>query len=76
MRCTFSEIQENAELDKDNHILKIRGEEIGFVYYRSGYQIEQYPTEKEWNARTTLEISQAIKCPSIDYHLCTFKKFQ
>ena len=75
MRLTFAQVKEEGTIDKDTHILTIRGEEIGFVYYRSGYQVEQYPTANEWEARTTLELSQAIKCPSIDYHLCTFKKF-
>jgi glutathione synthase len=50
--------------------------EVGFVYYRSGYQVEQYESESDWEARIILENSQAIKCPSIDYHLTTFKKFQ
>ena len=54
----------------------MRGNEIGFVYYRSGYQAEQYTSEEDWEARKVLELSQAIKCPSIDYHLTTFKKFQ
>ena len=48
MRLTFAQVKEEADIDKDTHILTIRGEEIGFVYYRSGYQVEQYPTDKEW----------------------------
>ena len=32
--------------------------------------------EQKWHARTLLECSLAIKCPSIDLHLSTFKKFQ
>jgi len=40
MRCTFQEIKDEGNIDKDTHILRVRGEEIGFVYYRSGYQIE------------------------------------
>ena len=63
-------------MNEDSHVLLINGKEIGFVYYRSGYQVEQYTSENDWKARTILEVSQAIKCPSIDYHLTTFKKFQ
>ena len=48
MRLTFAQVKDEADIDKDTHILTIRGEEIGFVYYRSGYQVEQYPTDKEW----------------------------
>jgi hypothetical protein len=38
--------------------------------------VEQYANEGAWDARTLLECSRAIKCPSIDVHLTTFKKFQ
>lgn len=38
--------------------------------------MEQYTSELDWEARIMLENCQAIKCPSIDYHLTTFKKFQ
>ena len=44
--------------------------------YRTGYQFEQYLNESAWDARTLMECSRAIKCPSIDVHLATFKKFQ
>jgi 6-phosphofructokinase len=37
MRLNFKEIKEMMEFDKETHILKIMGKEIGFVYYRSGY---------------------------------------
>jgi glutathione synthase len=76
MRCTLKEISENMDFDRDTHVLKVMGKEIGFVYYRSGYQVEQYTCDRDWETRTQLEISQAIKCPSIDFHLTTFKKFQ
>lgn len=48
--------------------------EVAVVYYRSGYQLEAYPSEKEWDVRLLLERSQAIKCPSIHYHLAGTKK--
>ena len=32
--------------------------------------------KKEWQARERLELSQAIKCPSVDLQLVGFKKFQ
>jgi 6-phosphofructokinase len=40
MRCTFKQIGENMEFDNNTHILKVMGKEIGFVYYRCGYQLE------------------------------------
>lgn len=75
MRMTFSQIAENCEVDAVTKALKVKGREIGFVYYRTGYQLEQYDGERDWNTRQMLEIAMAIKCPSIDVHLTTFKKF-
>ncbi|XP_025153801.1 glutathione synthetase-like isoform X2 [Harpegnathos saltator] len=46
------------------------------VYYRSGYQLEAYPTAQEWDTRLLIERSRAIKCPSIQYHLAGTKKVQ
>jgi len=51
------------------------GKEVAFVYYRTGYQVEHYSHEKAWETRELLECSKALKCPSIDVHLTTFKKF-
>lgn len=47
---------------------------VAVVYYRSGYELEAYPTEKEWDIRLLIERSQAIKCPSVQYHLAGTKK--
>ncbi|XP_003704661.1 glutathione synthetase [Megachile rotundata] len=49
---------------------------VSVVYFRSGYEVEAYPTEKEWLVRLLIERSQAIKCPSIHYHLAGTKKVQ
>ena len=43
---------------------------------RCGYHPDQYPTEKEWEARLMMERSLAIKSPSIHYHLAGTKKVQ
>lgn len=75
MRVTFESVTNEGEVDPVTKILKIRGKEIGFVYYRTGYQMEQYANDEDWKARETLECAMPIKCPSIDVHLATFKKF-
>ncbi|XP_012532759.1 glutathione synthetase isoform X2 [Monomorium pharaonis] len=49
---------------------------VAVVYYRSGYEPEAYPTEKEWDVRLLIECSRAIKCPSVQYHLAGTKKVQ
>ena len=43
---------------------------------RCGYHPDQYPTELEWDARLMIELSLAIKSPSIHYHLAGTKKVQ
>ena len=52
------------------------GQEVAVIYMRCGYHPDQYPTEKEWDARLMMERSLAIKSPSIHYHLAGTKKVQ
>jgi glutathione synthase len=49
---------------------------VAVAYFRSTYVPEDFPTEGTWQTRTTIEESNAVKCPSIPYHLMTFKKMQ
>jgi len=56
--------------------LFIGKDEVGVIYFRCGYHPDQYPTEREWDARLMMERSLAIKCPSIQYHLAGTKKIQ
>ena len=85
IRKTFLEVAFQADFDERSKKLSVDGREIGLVYYRTGYQAEHYMIdgdssqewdERKWQARQLLECSLAIKCPSIDLHLSTFKKFQ
>ncbi|CCW64254.1 unnamed protein product [Phytomonas sp. EM1] len=46
------------------------------VYFRSTYIPADLPDDAAWQTRTALERSNAIKCPSLPYHLMTFKKIQ
>ncbi|PWW78075.1 glutathione synthase [Tuber magnatum] len=50
--------------------------EISTVYFRAGYGPGDYAGEDEWTARTTLERSKAIKCPSVITQLAGAKKIQ
>lgn len=43
---------------------------------RGSYLPTDYPTDAEWSARTSIEVSRAIKCPNIGYHIMTLKKIQ
>lgn len=49
---------------------------VAIAYFRSTYVPEDLPTEATWQAREWIEESNAVKCPSIPYHLMTFKKMQ
>eukprot|EP00092_Neocalanus_flemingeri_P030197 GFUD01032776.1.p1 GENE.GFUD01032776.1~~GFUD01032776.1.p1 ORF type:complete len:483 (+),score=157.98 GFUD01032776.1:127-1575(+) len=75
IRKTLTELANRAQLNQDKS-LWIDGHEVGVVYMRCGYHPDQYPTEKEWEARLLMEHSLAIKCPSINYHLAGTKKVQ
>ena len=46
------------------------------VYYKSGFDPSDYPTENSWSARLLIERSMAIKAPKIEYQLMCTKKFQ
>ena len=71
----------SVSLDEKTGILRVDKNEIGLVYYRQCYQEEDFQQpngewdEDIWSVRQNLENSMAIKCPSIDGQLATFKKF-
>ncbi len=50
--------------------------EISTVYYRSGYMPHEYPTPAHYDTRLLLEISKAIKSPTIALQLAGGKKGQ
>lgn len=50
--------------------------QVALIYFRCGYSPDQYGSDKEWQARLTMERSRAIKSPSIQYHLAGTKKVQ
>lgn len=78
---TLAEANERCFVDeKKNLIYKSNAssepKSVSVVYYRAGYTPNDYPSEFEWNARSLIESSKAIKCPSIGYQLAGTKKVQ
>jgi hypothetical protein len=75
MRATFAQIACESKVDEQSNALFFRGKEIGLVYYRTGYSVEQYVSNDEeqaygidkWKVREMLETTMPIKLPSIDY---------
>eukprot|EP01097_Dermamoeba_algensis_P008411 TRINITY_DN5606_c0_g1_i1.p1 TRINITY_DN5606_c0_g1~~TRINITY_DN5606_c0_g1_i1.p1 ORF type:complete len:495 (-),score=89.41 TRINITY_DN5606_c0_g1_i1:88-1572(-) len=76
IRRTLSEIYHNGELDQTTLALKLEGKEVAISYSRAGYTPNDYPSEKEWEARLKIDRSRSIKCPSISHHLVGCKKIQ
>ncbi|CAG8518646.1 6993_t:CDS:10 [Paraglomus brasilianum] len=76
IRKTLAEVSEEASVDPVTSSLTIAGKEISVVYYRAGYSPDDYPTEKQWEARLLIEKSKAIKCPTVAYQLVGAKKAQ
>ncbi|XP_012218621.1 glutathione synthetase-like [Linepithema humile] len=74
-RSLTSLVSEGIKLGPNKELI-VANKVVAVVYYRSGYELEAYPTEKEWDIRLLIERSRAIKCPSVQYHLAGTKKVQ
>ncbi|KAK9505189.1 hypothetical protein O3M35_009296 [Rhynocoris fuscipes] len=74
IRRTFKELCKEAELGPNKELL-VGIHRVGIVYYRCGYMPQQY-CEGAWDVRLLIERSDAIKCPSIQFHLAGTKKVQ
>jgi glutathione synthetase len=81
-RLPFREILSHTALDSDRTLvytppsLPSRKYEVTTIYFRSGYTPDDSPEAKDWTARLHLEMSRAIKCPSILTQLAGCKKVQ
>nr|CAD7448498.1 unnamed protein product [Timema bartmani] len=75
IRKTLTEIGEQGKLGPMKELI-IKDDVVSVVYFRSGYEPGQYPSQLEWEARLLVERSRAIKSPSIQYHLAGTKKVQ
>uniref|UniRef100_A0A7S2RJR4 Glutathione synthetase n=1 Tax=Rhizochromulina marina TaxID=1034831 RepID=A0A7S2RJR4_9STRA len=76
-RVSLAQIEASAKIDASSGALALEsGEEVSVVYFRAGYTPDDYPSDKEWEGRRRLELSSAIKCPCLAYHLAGTKKVQ
>lgn len=77
-RLTLEEIKEKTTINSGKLYIKATMDEVSVVYYRSGYAPSDYSVnpEKTWDARLHLEVSKAIKCPSLLTQLSGSKKVQ
>ncbi|CAL9729443.1 hypothetical protein MOUN0_G06942 [Monosporozyma unispora] len=78
VRCTFKDIKTQFEYstDKKRLIHKKTNNEVGVVYFRTGYDVADYSDEAAWETRGFLEESYAIKAPDLSVQLAGTKKIQ
>lgn len=74
-RCTLTEFYRFGSLSSDK-VLYYNNREVSIVYYRAGYAPEHFKTNEEWESLLRIELSKAIKCPTIGTFLSGMKKFQ
>jgi len=73
-KISFSNFRKIANFEENR--IQFQGREVALVYYRSGYDPSCYKDDDSWKVREEIEMSRAVKCPSIDIHLATNKVFQ
>ncbi len=58
--------------------LRLSDQNVSVVYYRAGYRISDY--QEDWNAiwkvRELIELSNAVKIPTVTMELYNYKRMQ
>ncbi|KAK1058660.1 hypothetical protein LTR74_013212 [Friedmanniomyces endolithicus] len=86
-RCEWREVMRCCYMGSNRELFYIRpGDgkdissklfEVSVVYYRAGYDVEEYTEESGGKEiRLMLELSRAIKCPDVKMHLVGMKSVQ
>jgi glutathione synthase len=75
IRKTLTDVYHEATLGSGRDLI-ISGVKCAVAYFRAGYTPDDYPSEKEWQARLLIEKSTASCCPSVAYQLVGTKKLQ
>ncbi|KAK5710898.1 hypothetical protein LTR17_018648 [Elasticomyces elasticus] len=83
-RCEWRDVLTRTHLGPDRELLfqpsgsgKGKMFEVSVVYYRAGYDAEEYSEEIGGRGiRLMLELSRAIKCPDVKMHLVGMKSVQ
>lgn len=75
VRKSFANLSNELKMNSENQIF-VNEKEVAIVYYRTAYAPRDYKLASYWKIRETLELSTAIKCPSIRYQLAGVKKIQ
>lgn len=77
-RCTLEAVKDFTYVKDTKIYIKSSDEEVGVVYFRSGYSPADYESDPEltWGNRLYIETTKAIKCPSLLTQLSGTKKVQ
>lgn len=77
-RCTLEAVKDFTYVNDTKIYIKSSDEEVGVVYFRSGYSPADYESDPEltWGNRLYIETTKAIKCPSLLTQLSGTKKVQ
>lgn len=62
--------------NEETRVAIINGKPIAAFYFRTGYTAKHFPTEDHWKLREKIELSKAVKFPSIDMIMVNSKRFQ
>jgi glutathione synthase len=76
LRRSLDQLCTAAAVDPVTGALTVDGHRVALVYYRAGYTPADLPTEAEVEAMAVMELSLAVKCPSVAHHLAGTKKVQ
>lgn len=81
IRLSLSDIHAYASLQSDSTLLLDVPNYpqpliASVVYFRAAYTPHDYPTDHHWQARTLIEKSNTVKCPSVAMQLVGTKRIQ
>jgi glutathione synthetase len=81
-RVVFQRILDETSVDNNHTLIYQQPQypglkyEVTTVYYRAGYAPTEYVSDRDWKARSQVESSKAIKCPTVLTQLAGLKKVQ
>ena len=64
--CHRMVMEELGKIETINGVFKVSDKEVALFHFRTGYDPSSFTTEACWQARRQIEISRAIKSPSLE----------
>lgn len=67
IRLRMEDISASIDIDEQTRRIRLKttGEEVSVIYYRSAYAPSDFSNLQNWQTRLELEVTKAIKCPSV-----------